>query len=77
MDEYAFHLPSISHADSIHEFMCLFSAYPIVLIGKADSPEDAPFSIAPFLSCCDSGVSSPNSSSPFIQDLALSGILLV
>jgi len=37
----------------------LFIAYPIALIGKADSQEDAPFSIAPFISCCDSGVISP------------------
>ena len=28
---------------------CLFSAYLIALIGKADSQEDAPFSIAPFI----------------------------
>jgi len=28
---------------------CLFSAYPIALIGKADSQENAPFSIAPFI----------------------------
>ena len=42
---------------------CLFSAYPIALISKADSQEDAPFSIALFMSCCDSGVSSPKSSS--------------
>ena len=28
---------------------CLFSAYPIALIGKGDSQEDAPFSIAPFI----------------------------
>jgi len=33
---------------------CLFTAYPITLIGKADSQEDAPFSIATFMSCCDS-----------------------
>jgi len=32
-------------------------------IGKADSQEDAPFSIPPFMSCCDSGVISPKSSS--------------
>jgi len=38
---------------------CLFSAYPVALIGKADSQEDAPFSIAPFMSCCDSGVIFP------------------
>ena len=42
---------------------CLFGAYPIVLIGKADSQEDAPFSIAPFMSCCDSGVISAKKSS--------------
>jgi len=35
---------------------CLFGAYPITLIGKAESQEDAPF-----MSCCDSGVSSSNS----------------
>jgi len=39
---------------------CLFSANLIALIGKADSQGDAPFSIAPFISC-DSGVSSFNS----------------
>ena len=33
---------------------CLFSAYPIALIGKADSQEDDPFPIAPFMTCCDS-----------------------
>jgi len=38
---YAFHLPSISHAQaSVNS--CFFSAYPIALIGKADSQEDAP-----------------------------------
>jgi len=42
---------------------CLFSAYPLALTGKADSQEDALFSIAPFMSCCDSGVISPKSSS--------------
>jgi len=42
---------------------CLFDAYPTALIGKANSQEDAPFSIAPFMSCCDSEVSSFNSSS--------------
>jgi len=48
---------------------CLFSAYPIALIGKADSQEDAPFSIAPFISCCDSGVITTKSSSwMFLRD---------
>ena len=42
---------------------CLFSAYQIALIGKADSQEDAPFSIAPITSCCDSAVISAKSSS--------------
>ena len=35
-----------------------FSAYPIALIGKADSQEDIPF-----VSCCDSGVISAKGSS--------------
>jgi len=42
---------------------CLFSAYLVTLIGKADSQEDPPFSIAPFMSCCDSVISTCNSSS--------------
>jgi len=41
----------------------LFRAYPIALIGKTDSQEDAPYSIAPFMSCCDSGIISTKSSS--------------
>jgi len=40
----------------------LFSAYLIILIGKSDSQEDTPFSIAPLISCCDSGVGSSTSS---------------
>jgi len=81
---YAFHLPSISHAQaSVNS--CFFSAYPIALIGKADSQEDAPpFSIAPFRSC-DSGVISPKISSRMFSHFSLvyssvfcvSGILLV
>ena len=39
-----------------------FSAYPIALIGRFDNQEDAPSSIVPFISCCDSGVSSCNGS---------------
>ena len=39
---------------------CLFTD-SIALIGKANSQEDAPFSIAPFMSCCDSGINSPKS----------------
>ena len=42
---------------------CLFSAYLIALIGKADSQEDGPFSIAPFMSCFNSGVIFAKSSS--------------
>ena len=42
---------------------CLFSAYPIALLGKADNQEDAPFSITTFISFCDSGVISAKSSS--------------
>ena len=52
---YAFHLPSdpyLMQTASMNS--CLFTAYPITLIGKADSQEDAPFSIATFMSCCDS-----------------------
>ena len=30
-------------------------------IGRADSQEDTPFSIAPFIGCCDSGVVSAKS----------------
>ena len=50
---------------------CLFSAYPIALIGKADSQQDAPFSIAPFISCCDSGVISAKSSSQMFSHFSL------
>jgi len=39
----------------------LFSAYPIILIDKADSQENAPFFIAPSMSC-DSGIISTKSS---------------
>jgi len=35
---------------------CLFSVYPIALIGRAESREDATFSIAPFISCRGSGL---------------------
>jgi len=38
----------------------LFSAYPIALIGKGESQEDAPFSITRFVSCCESGISYSN-----------------
>ena len=50
---------------------CFFSAYPIAVIGKADSQEDAPFSIAPFISCCDSGVISAKSSSRMFLHFSL------
>ena len=50
---------------------CLCSVYPIALIDKADSQEDAPFSTAPFVSCCDSGFSSFNSSSRLFWHFAL------
>ena len=67
---------------------CLFSAYPTALMGKIDSQEDAPFSITSFMSCCDSTVSYPKSSSHMSHILAfyvllpysafrVSGILLV
>jgi len=39
---------------------CLFSSYQFALIGKAESQENAPFSMAPFISCYDSGDSSSN-----------------
>jgi len=55
--------PSIDLMQIASVNSCLFSAYPIALIGKADSQEDAPFSIVPFVSCCDSGVISAKSSS--------------
>jgi len=41
---------------------CLFRIYPIALTSKADSHEDAPFCIAPFISFFDSGVNSSSSS---------------
>ena len=50
---------------------CLFSAYPIALIGKADSQEDAPFSIAPFMSCCDSGVNSTTQQTIFYVEVGM------
>ena len=55
----ALYLQSISHVLQILSMnSCLFSTYPIALTGKADSQEDAHFSIAPFMSSCDSGFSS-------------------
>ena len=48
---FTFH-PYLMQITSVNS--CLFSAYPIALIGKTDSQEDAPFSVAPFISCCDS-----------------------
>jgi len=47
---FTFH-PYLMQIASVNS--CLFSVYPIVLIGKAGSQEDAPFSIAPFISCCE------------------------
>jgi len=53
----------------------LFSTYPIALIGKADTQEDAPFSFAPFISCCDSG--SVQFLSYFITAISVFCILLL
>jgi len=44
---FTFH-PYLMQIASVNS--CLFSAYPIALIGKADSHEDAPFTTAPFIS---------------------------
>jgi len=50
---FTFH-PYLMQIASVNS--CLFIAYLIALIGNADSQElDAPFSIAPFISCCDLG----------------------
>jgi len=57
---FTFH-PYLTQIASVNS--CLFGAYPTALIGKADSQEDAPFSIAPFMSYCDSGIISTKSSS--------------
>ena len=57
---FTFH-PYLMQTASVNS--CLFSTYPIALIGKVDSQEDAPFSIAPFIRCCDSGVIPAKSSS--------------
>jgi len=42
---YTFH-PYLMQMASVNS--CLFSAYPITLIGKADSQEDASFSFVPY-----------------------------
>jgi len=63
---FTFH-PYLMQTASVNS--CLFSTYPIALISKADSQEDAPFSIAPFMSCCDSEVSSSDSSSRLFRYL--------
>ena len=63
---FIFH-PYLMQTASVNS--CLFSAYPIALIGKADSQEDAPFSIAPFMSCCDSGVNSTTQQKFFMSRL--------
>ena len=57
---FIFH-PYLMQTASVNS--CLCSAYLVTLIGKANSQEDAPLSIAPFMSCCDSGVISAKSSS--------------
>ena len=44
---------------------------PIALISKADSQEDAPFSIASFMICCDSAVNSPKSSTQMFLHFSL------
>jgi len=64
---FTFH-PYLTQTASVNS--CLFSAYPISLIGKADSQEDAPFSIASFMNCYDSEVSSANSSSWLFRHFA-------
>jgi len=64
---FTFH-PYLMQTASVN--YCLFSAYPITLIDKADSQEDVGYSIPPFMSCCDSGVSSSNSSSRLFWHLA-------
>ena len=70
--EWACLSPSIHISCRLHLNSCLFSAYPIALIGKADSQEDAPVSIVPFMSCCDSEVISAKISSYMIFILLFS-----
>ena len=64
---FTFH-PYLMQIASVNS--CLFSAYPVALIGKTDSQEDA-FSIAPFMSFCDSGVISAKSSSQMFFHFSL------
>jgi len=50
--------PSIHISCTLHPWILLCLMHTNYLIGKADSQEDTPFSIAPFMSCCDSGIGS-------------------